>query len=160
MSNELTPEGMTNTLWWPEALVDEIMPEGRKSPDDWIVDHNGAPALSMGEEEDNDGPPQPLQAGQIIQFSAMVELDMCVLRLDAQGGYTVERPMHPEATDCCILHGWQFETMAESVDGCVQGLRDGAAEPGDYVISYYTWKHQQAYQFDAAKRCFVKIGRA
>jgi hypothetical protein len=144
------------TAYFPAALVDEIMPADRDSPDAWLISSGGgAPRLDLSDGF-GEGGSRPLANGEIVKFVSRTDYGVATLTLSADG-FTVSEPMPADAEQCCILDGLQAETLAADVEECVGLLRDYGAECDDYRISYYTFDDGLPYRFDAATRHFDKV---
>lgn len=61
-------EAVERRAWWPEAFVDEIMPEGRSTPDAWIIWLTSGTYAVEGDEA-NGLAPILLSEGQEVLFT-------------------------------------------------------------------------------------------
>lgn len=99
--------------WWPTAIVDEGMPEGRASPTDWIVRLDDGFALADG---DKDGEPWLVVAiGDIVEFTFAVSRGEVAVTIHPDGGYEAHGPVPDDAT-YFWEHGDSYtaaDTMAE-----------------------------------------------
>ena len=68
--------------------------------------------------------------------------------------------MPREAENVCALNGWQLDSLALSVEECIEALRDAGAEPDEYELSYYTWSDGIAFVFDLTSRSFEQLPAA
>jgi hypothetical protein len=147
------------TAYFPQDLVDEIMPPDRPTPDAWIVDlDDGAPALDLRFSPDEaNSNCRALKDGDHVIFVSRSDYGVWPLKLTAEG-YTVDVPMPSEANTCCILGGFQAETLATSLEECVRLLREyvgDSFEPDDvFEVFYYAFDDGVPYRFDAAARHF------
>jgi hypothetical protein len=147
----------TDITWLPSKLMDETFPPPRPSPDDWITSlDDGAPAIENGEDYDQQEPTL-LHDGEVILFQRCDHYGNANLTLAADGGWKVDRPKPPVATDVVAINGWQYETHASSVDECATMLVQAEADPGDYEISYYSWSDDIPHRFDAKARSFMPV---
>lgn len=152
--SEQIPE--PNPAWWPQDYCDEIMPKGRASPDAWIVDHDGVAMLAPW--EDHDLPVTPIGDGEIIKFVSCVTHANIGLILTADGHkFDTEPPA--QFGQCCILDGFQSETLAPDIPSMIQFLRKMQDETDEleYIASFYTYDDGAPYRFIAAERRFEKV---
>jgi hypothetical protein len=159
------------TEWWPYALMDEAMPAGRDNPDAWLDTlPDGRPFLAGG---DDDGrlESQPLADGERVEFIRCDTYGQAELVIRRDGSWSVETPMPPEAEQVCALGGWQVDSLAETVEDCVDRLKeeigplcdgpdlfDGADGSREFDLSYYTFSEPIPFRFDAARRTFEPAG--
>lgn len=139
---------------YPECYLDEVMPPGRADPNAWIVDIDGAPQLA-GDGFDGEGS-TALVDGQIVRFWRCDIYDTIELTLTRDGySFAPEPPTVFE--QCCILEGWQADTLATCVEEMVSLLREAEAEPGRYAASFYTFVDTGTWRFVAASRTFEQV---
>ncbi|WP_330084344.1 hypothetical protein [Methylocystis iwaonis] len=140
------------TKWWPTAYIDEIMPPGRDNASAWIEMIDGAPHL-VGESDNDLMKPRPLKDGDLIEFHRCETYDEMILRLGAND-HAFEREPPREAEQCCILNGWQADTLSCSTQELIKQLRDGGGEPGDYLAAFYTFVDAGKFRFCADTNTF------
>ena len=146
------------TAYFPEILVDEMMPPDRASPDDWIVAlDDGAPALDL--QDMGGGENRLLRDGEIVNFQTRTDFGTATLTLTRED-HTVSEPMPVEAEMCCALNGRQTDTLSSDVSELASQLRDAGEEEGEFTISYYTFSGSLPYRFDADARKFVAVPAA
>lgn len=148
------------TKWSPERYCDEVAPEPRDSPDHWITSlEDGAPALAAPNDWDECSPIR-LNDGDVVGFVSYTNYGQAELILEADGTHSIDRAMPAEAELVCALWGWQSETLSSTPDEVAKKLRELDATPGDYVLAYYTYSHEQPFVFDAATRSFRRVANA
>lgn len=136
--------------WYPTSYLDEVMPSGRGSASAWIETIDGKPHLVAAED---DAPPTPLTDGAMIEFHRCESYDEMALRL-GRDDHSFEREPPREAEQCCILNGWQAETLSCSTEELVRQLREAGAGPGDYLAAFYTFVDAGPYRFCAETNSF------
>ncbi|MBU3887722.1 MULTISPECIES: hypothetical protein [Methylosinus] len=146
---------VVDSKWYPECYLDEVMPPGRADPSAWIVDIGGAAHLA-GLEQDGDQWARPLRDGDTVRFFRCDTHDEIELRLAADGHALASEPP-AEFEQCCVGGGWQGDTLAESVDEMVAGLREADAPPGDYDVFFYTYFDTGPWRFVAESRTFEQV---
>jgi hypothetical protein len=145
--------------WLPSELMDEMIPPTRPLPDSWIASlDDGAPALDNGGEDD-DRRLTRLQDGQVVGFRSLTDHGNVALTIRSETDWTADPPMPPEAKQVCAMQGWQIDSLANSVEECVQALVEHEqGGPGEYELSYYTWSGDIPHRFDAKARTFRAVG--
>lgn len=146
------------TEWWPTDYLDEVSPPGRHCPNAWIVDVEQEQYLAG---EDAHEPfcreeATHLIDGAIVHFSRCDTFAEIVLTLTADG-YSLASAVPEGFEQCCILDGWQCDTLAGSVEEMVAFLREAGDEPGDYAAAFYTFTDAGPWRFDRASRSFVQV---
>lgn len=145
--------------WYVADYADEVMPPPQDSPDGWIVSlEDGAPGLRGCEPGD---PPRPLSDGDRIGFMYCDTFGSAELMIRADGAWTVSAPMPDQAKQVCALGGWQADSLAETLDGCVEQIKEalGPGEEESFDLSYYTYSEAFPFRFDAASRSFKTAGQ-
>lgn len=129
-----------NPVWWPTDYCDEVMPAGRADPDAWIVVRpGGAIGSAWMIASDFDEPPVwSLADGAIVSFVSREIHDEIKLTLTADG-CRFERAPPAGFEQCCILLGFQAQTLAEGVDEMIARLRACEVDPGEFLASFYTF---------------------
>jgi hypothetical protein len=127
-----TVQPIERRLWWPEAFVDEMMPEGRATPSAWLVQIDGGTHAIAGD-EDYELDPIPLTEGAEIAFLQQDTLGRARLTFD-DDRKAVWSPTPP--AECNFLWDGEVEgTTADSPDEFVGFLREaGIGEPGEWLI--------------------------
>lgn len=143
-----------DSQWYPECYLDECMPAGRASASAWIVEIDGAPHLA-GDRFNGEGA-SPLTDGQIVRFFRCDTFDTIEMTL-TDDGYSFAQEPPTDFEQCCILGGWQGDTLATCVEEMVALLRETEAEPGDYAASFYTYVDTGPWRFVAASRTFEQV---
>mgnify|MGYP004538338873 CR=1 FL=1 len=125
--------------WVPALYVDEITPEGRGGPAEWIVPHGEGYALAPAEE---DGNPIPLTEGEAIAFDWYEDHGTVVLLLHADGGHSLARPAPPEINAAMVVG--DPETTCGSVTELVAELREvhGAGKAVEELICISVWSRR------------------
>jgi hypothetical protein len=145
------------TKWLPSAYQDEWIPPPRETPDAWIVQHDGKPALAPCDDTADQPVHQSLAETDIVEFDCMTDYGDADLTLRESGTWSVTRDKPDGAEHVTAMNGWQSETLASSVEECARMLRDAGADPADYRITYYTWSGPILFQFADGK--FIRLGR-
>lgn len=149
----------TKIEYWPEQLVDEVMPPGRDSPEEWLTGEppNVLLVVNPGDEDWGGGLRTiALADGDIIEFARCENFAAygdVTLTIEASGAWSINAPMPHKATACCVLDGWQGETVAGSVEDMVQDFLQEGPDPGDYNIAFFHWD-ELTMCFDKATRTF------
>jgi hypothetical protein len=79
--------------WWPESYVDEITPEGRSSPSDWLrlTEHDPFKLDRCWQ----NGQDTPLAAGQVVNFVYADDLGTIRLTINPDSTYLVNGAKPP-----------------------------------------------------------------
>jgi hypothetical protein len=136
--------------WWPEEFLDEAMPPGRGSPTEWIETIGGRPCIAV---DDDEREARQLKDGDLVRFhrcDSYGEIDL-TLRPD---GYALAKEPPREAEQCCILDGWNVDTVSESVADMVDALRAAGAGPDVYRAAFYTFVDTGDWRFCAQSNTF------
>lgn len=149
--------------WLPSEYQDEITPALRPSPNEWIVSlDDGAPALAAcwedGDQDNLYAHPWRLTDGQIVQFDHLIDHGSATLTVNADGSFTVNRPMPTEAN----FVRSDFENADDSVENLVKRGGSGwhseeGLAVGEHDLDYYQWSEDIPFRFDAATRSFQRI---
>lgn len=118
--------------WWPDEYMDEVLPAGTFSPDDWII--GSAPGGWVIGPRDRDDALSyglhTLQEGETFGFSWMEPRGTCTITIKADGTWSGTEPS--DYTWC-----WEdgdSENCGESVDELVRITLDAdPLKPGDEV---------------------------
>jgi hypothetical protein len=149
-------ENSPTVKWIPVDFMDEGGPSPRDDKEDWLARlDDGAPCLRCMDAWAGDEPlTHPLKDGETVEFSKFTDFGSARLDLNADGSFTVDRDMPAGAEQCCIMLGWQSETLSESVGETVKMLIEAGGEPDDYMIAYYTYSEGIPFVFRAAASTF------
>lgn len=148
------------TKWAPEYYVDEVCAQPRPTPAAWLVKlADGADALA-GEKLFWDGEPIPIQHGEVIQFYSYTDYGSAALTLDQDGNWKIDRTMPDGCTQCCVMNGWQEQTVDADIEGMARLLARAGAEPGIYPVSFSCWDGPFAFEFDGNAKTFKRVGSA
>lgn len=128
-----------NPEWWPENLVDEVMPEGKAAPEDWVEDGHLVTPGSDGDGNDIERR-HKLADGERVKFFRCAEHGRAVVTVASGGTAHCEAEMPAGADQCCIMEGWQMETSSGSVLETLQLLQDCDPEPDEYIICFFEWE--------------------
>lgn len=136
--------------------LDEVAPECRPHPNDWIVriSQCGFGLAHPFDDEPTSSESRTLIDGQVVQFARLIDHGTAVLAVIPEMGWSVDRPMPPTAHLVCV----QFdpETVSDSVSSLVA---DCNLDPGTYTIKYYDWPMER-WAFDAVAGRFERLGEA
>lgn len=153
--DEPTP-APSNLKWYPSDYCEETSPDGRSCASDWIEDYQGNSILAPFYEGD-DGEAQILSHGDVINFVTCSDYGTATLTLADDRSWRVSSPMPHGADQCCIMDGYQIETLSTSVNECARELIDAGGEPGFYIISYYTFSGPTPMRFDQHQNSFEAV---
>lgn len=142
--------------WWPTDYIDEVVPPARESPSAWIVVHDEGFALAGADELADDSLGPDLEDGAIVKFTYLVSFGEIDVTL-TDSGYRLASPEPVGYEQCCILGGWQLETLAAAPKEMIDLLRESGAEAGEYVASFYTYVDAGPYRFCEATRAFEPV---
>lgn len=145
--------------WWPYDYIDEIMGTHRASANAWIEDKDGRPFLGANDIASGFGEePRAISDGEIVKFVTMTDHGEAIVTLNDAGSWSVSSSMPEAAESCCILYGWQSDTVGGNVDETMKALIAEGAKPGEYTISFYTYSNEIPLRFDQATRSFTEPG--
>lgn len=124
--------------WLPADYQDEMIPELRDSPDDWIAP--GCAALAAADE---DCDPLPLTDGEIIKFDWCVGLGRGVITVIDSDTWTcdVDIPSAPDGSHLCIRVIGDDRIADGPADLAQQMIIDGDG-PGSYEVTFYAWSRK------------------
>lgn len=147
----------------PAIYLDERTPPPRPTPDDWIVDHEGGPALATGwtltGDADFDGQPVPLDDGEIVRFERLIDYGSAMLEAiqqceDGEGTHEIipTRDMPPGASN--VMIAGEPDSLSDGVQEIISNI---GWNPSDYPVElhYYDWRDEPPLRFDAVARKFV-----
>ena len=145
-----------NPAWWPTDYLDEVMPNGRASPNDWIIIGPDAPMLAPPDYYDEEETPdRVLCESDIVNFVSCTTHDVINMILTADG-YVFDRPPPATFGQCCCLYGWQAETLDDDVVSMIGRLRtlqsDGVGEGNEFDVAFFTWDDGADYRPGAELR--------
>ena len=149
--------------WIPEPYFDEVVPEPKTTPSDWIgALDDGAPALL---DFDGEEPERALHDGDRVDFYESRAMGSATLTIGDDGSWSVDREMPAGANlvSCYDLED-SFDTIAAMIESAKESAVEGCGgefEPGaEYFIRYWYWSARTPFRFDAATRAFVKMEAA
>jgi hypothetical protein len=144
--------------YWPTDYVDEEVPPGRESPTAWIFLSGGSAYLNPCEEsDDKEIVFRLLNDGDTIEFTRCDTFLETTLML-VEDGFTLADPAPPEFEQCCVLDGWQSETLASSVDELAKFIREADGETGvEFRVVFYTYVDTGPWRFCAATNSFRPV---
>lgn len=171
--------------WWPEEVLDEIMPPGLDSPDRFIcaaADAAGGegwrldyPAAVGADDGERGLFTRPLTVGDIVNFACCDDLGMARLRFwrlpPPDGAAFVALDPLPENFNWCRIAGDQ-DTLAENLDDLAAWLSDneayvdyfaaGAADTFVLDVEFARWSVPLPHKFEmtAAGPCFSTVSQA
>ncbi|WP_424363567.1 hypothetical protein [Methylocystis parvus] len=139
--------------WWPEHFLDEVMPPGRDHPTAWIETIGGRACIAA---PDDDREPRELKDGDLVRFQRCDDYGVIDLHLRPDG-YSLSQDPPKEAEQCCVLDGWNVETVAIDVAEMVESLRDAGADPETYRAAFYTFVDTGDWRYCAATNAFEQV---
>ena len=146
--------------WIPEPYFDEVVPEPKASPSDWIgALDDGAPALL-----DFDGKvaERALQDGERLDFYETRAFGGATLTFAADRTWPVDRDL-PEGANHVYcpdneMAGSSVAVLVAESKECFRGHDSGDFEPGEsYWITYWYWSDRTPFRFHASTRSFVQV---
>lgn len=142
--------------WFPSEYCDEVMPSARASADAWIVESGGKHYLAPCD------PCDGAEVGPLLADGDVIEFTTCEVHAEIGFALRAGKPVFalpppPGFEQCCVMNGWQMETLATDVDEMISMLREADGGDGDYVASFYTFADAGPFRFDAGKRSFEKV---
>lgn len=150
---------MTTIKYIPEIYLDEINPEGRDSPNDWVIRRGRGFALDR---PFRDAPerawnrPLPFADQQVFAFSWVEDHGTGVLVVN-DSGWSCTPPMPAAATTVRLLEGYST-SIGGSIDEMLREEFGDDWPEGEHPVEFYTW-HTRQFRFDAASGRFGDLGR-
>ena len=141
---------MNKRLYVPIDYLDEITPEGRDHPDQWIVSLDEGCRLAHYEE---DVAGRALQNGEVVDFSWLERYGDAILEINPDRTWDVSFEM-PQGATLCGIDG-DIDTISDSVATSVESYFYGL-EVGYHTIQYYDWPSSK-WKFNAAKKAFFEV---
>lgn len=88
--------------WWPDFLLDEIMPPGKPTPAEWLEVVDGKLRFVAPAQDDGEAPaPLPdISDGETIEFSWAENLGERGVTVRGDGSYTVTGDVPEDYTSC------------------------------------------------------------
>ena len=135
--------------WLPDDYIDELTPDGRPSPQDWIIKPDGIARLDAPFPEEDGYEPwnrtRYLSDGDAISFCRRTdygEATLTVTHRDGEVTWTVSPIVVPNGCTFGLLY--DPETNADSLDELVQGGGVSPLEEGEHVIWMVHWESAAA----------------
>jgi len=127
-------------------MLDEVTPPGRPSPDAWIVARpDGSWWLSSGLDDDATEA-LPLADGQIVEFSALVDLPDVALKIGPRI-WTTDPPTPPAAPPGFDLTITDGDRIWDSIDAAADDLLIGR-----HTLMVYAWSTKpRRFRFTAGR---------
>lgn len=137
--------------WLPADWLDEMNPTLLDSPDAFIEREGEGWALRLPEgddERDNKFYRTLIEPGQVVLFFWTQSHGELSVTVHADGSFTTHDPIPAEATHFYECSSEMLaDTLAELVAGDERLGNDGL-EPGEYVVSTYTWSDPVPFRFE------------
>lgn len=146
--------------WIPEPYFDEIVPEPKESPSEWIGRlADGSPALL---DFDGEVAERALQDGERVDFYQTRSFGGATLTFSEDGSWSVDRELPAGANHIYCpdneMAGSSVEALIKEAKECFRGYDSGDFEPGAaYWVTYWLWSDRTPFRFDAATRSFVQV---
>lgn len=144
--------------WWPDSILDEVMPSGKEEPSKWLFRLNDG-AHAFGDTDLTDGGHgfERVAEGATVGFSYSDDLGVVTLTLDADGTHRWSAPIPAETT-----HVWEIgdsDTLADSPDEFVQFMREAGETEGEYTVGLVHWSDSAPFRFtaEAGEPRFVRV---
>ena len=137
---------MTDRKWWPEHVLDEVLPAGRDSPTAWLS--MKGQAIEM---RDDDMPEWTghVTAGEIVDFHYCDDCGRAVVQFRRDGTYRARSP---------IPGGWSHlrpagpcdpDVLAYSLAELAGQLADRLdADSEEIAVTFYYWSDAQPHRID------------
>lgn len=128
--------------WLPEFLLDEVIPELRAKPEDWLitgVDHD----FWITDDQDEDGPGLRLLPGETASFQWFRSFGTVTFTVHPDGTYSSAVPLPPEANHFADVD--DVETMMDTPQDFARAWAemvfdgDEAAESLEVEVNVYQW---------------------
>lgn len=142
------------TLWLPSNYVDEVMPEGKASPQDWVELINGLPHIVAPFDDEETETTWPLTEGDVITFQRHTRLPDIVVKMNLDGGFTTDRDPHLSAN--CFGSSELEQFGQESLESLLEEIK---VNYGLIVDPIEVWQFEivsQDYRFVAGQLVAVQ----
>lgn len=126
--------------WWPDHLVDEMMPPGKADPALWLATLDSALVMVPGD-DDFERAAVPVTLGEVLEFTAVERLGRIDINIHPGAGYSiVAGGTVPDGYTQVHEIGDPFMS-AETLDDLVACLRDymDEGEPGAATVVFSRW---------------------
>lgn len=166
--------------WWPSCLLDEVMPEGRLRPEDWLKpDADGVSTFWWDETVSDPQAAGTVRPGEVVEFCWYESRGRVDIRIMADGSWHIDgdgraanipdiftgevKPDLPsarmdDATDFLIDGDW--ETAADSMDELARFYVDAErpVDEGDVVDVWMArWSNGHLFRVSADGRSLTPV---
>lgn len=133
----------------PEDYLDEMSPDRRASPNDWVKGRADGSYILVGwdeamDDDPDDSDPRVLSDGDIVLFAWSRTHGMADITIAADGKWTAARPLpapvENEQMMCAIFCDW--ETATTSVEELAQSYLENHPAGGEEPLVYYSWSNK------------------
>lgn len=128
--------------WLPDLLIDEVIPEPRERPEDWLIagaNHD----FWITDDQDEDGPCLRLVPGETAVFNWFRSFGTTTFTVHPDGTFSSTVPLPPEANHFADVD--DFETMMETPQDFARAWaevvfgNDKDADPLNVEVNVYQW---------------------
>lgn len=130
-------------VWLPAGWEDEVIPSMLPSPDHFLEREGEAWFLRLPPEDperDNEFYKTELVPGQVVEFRWSEHYGHRLLQVHADGSWSLDEPIPEKAT--------QLFAISEGVIGLSPAELAAELEPGEHVISAYTWSETIPFRLE------------
>jgi hypothetical protein len=131
--------------WIPTVYCDEVCPEARATPQDWLVFLPGDVYGLEAAWSDDDGATVVIAPGETVSFMWLVELGSDTLTINADGTWSTLRPQ-PDTPPGGSLSVWEmgdFETMMDSLSEFAYEQMSCDPKAREIDICYCAWSREE-----------------
>lgn len=128
--------------WVPEFLVDEVTPPPRETPDAWLPTECISGRMIVADDLE-DGPAVALTIGDTMEFAWVVDHGTIVFEIAADGTFTTDRPIPPEANS--FLEIGDTDTLGEAAEVFARNWAESAfgyGEETSMTVDVYVYVYQ------------------
>lgn len=147
--------------WWPELLLDEVMPPGRSDPSAWIIGAEGDLYLiSDGDAydpEEKEGVLAHARIGDRLDFYSCDRLGDVEVTFNADGTFTPHGSI-PDHNWCRIAY--DQDTMVDGLEELAKNAGDFAQRPFTETVQFARWSGRLPHELALVdgKPTFVPAG--
>ena len=138
---------MTDRKWWPEDLIDEVIPPGRNSPSDWLRLADGAVVI-----RDDDDPDSSWQltvsSGDVVDFTYCDQCGRAVVAFRRDGTYEARSPIPVDWSHLWPIGWTDPEMMAVGLTELAGLLHDMVDDTDEFEVAFCFWSDAQPHRID------------
>lgn len=125
--------------WWPENFIDEVAPDGRATPSDWLIRLEGG-GYAYGNPTDRLAPPTAVQEGDVVEFSFQDQLGTSLMTLDADGEPAWTPPLPPGIN--VFWDGHDSDTICDTEASFAEFVKEYGEHPDSQVTVLCHWSER------------------